>query len=108
SLAVNRQREFLADACAVEYTRDPNGLREALETLREDQHGSRLQLPAAQLAGHMFFAGTTTWQQLFQTHPALDQRIERLVLSANVRRARQPAAPPVDATRAASDPVHAV
>src|SRR5262249_14480102 len=55
SLAVNRQREFLADACAVEYTRDPNGLRGALETLREDQHGSRLQLPAAQLAAHMFF-----------------------------------------------------
>ncbi len=78
SLAVNRQREFLADACAIEYTRDPNGLREALEMLRDDETGSCIEAPAAQLAGHMFFAGVGNWRRLFQTHPLLDERIDRL------------------------------
>jgi Zn-dependent protease with chaperone function len=33
---------------------------------------------AAQLAGHMFFAGIGAWRSLFQTHPPLDERIRRL------------------------------
>jgi Zn-dependent protease with chaperone function len=78
TLAVNRQREFLADACAIEYTRNPSGLREALELLRDDEIGSRIEAPAAQLAGHMFFAGVGKWRRLFQTHPLLDERIDRL------------------------------
>jgi Zn-dependent protease with chaperone function len=78
SLAVNRQREVLADACAIEYTRNPNGLRETLELLRDDEIGSRIEAPAAQLAGHMFFAGVGNWRRLFQTHPLLDKRIDRL------------------------------
>jgi Zn-dependent protease with chaperone function len=106
SLAVNRQRELLADACAVEYTRDPNGLREALQALREDQYGSRLQLPAAQFAAHMFFAGTSSWQQLFQTHPPIDERIERLVLDANVAAARQAATLPRESVFSLPESLH--
>jgi Zn-dependent protease with chaperone function len=86
--AVNRQREFLADASAVEYTRDPQGLCEALELLREDELGSRLHGPAAQLAGHMFFAGVGPWQRLFHTHPSLEERIRRLDRFADMRQAR--------------------
>jgi Zn-dependent protease with chaperone function len=78
NLGVNRQREFLADACAVEYTRDPHGLCDALEAIRDDEIGSRMQGPAARLAGHMFFAGVGAWRRLYQTHPPLDERIRRL------------------------------
>src|SRR5436309_1249333 len=48
---VNRQREFLADASAVHYTRDPQGLCEALVILLESEVGGRLRGPGAQLAG---------------------------------------------------------
>jgi Zn-dependent protease with chaperone function len=89
NLAVNRQREFLADACAVEYTRDPHGLCEALEVLRDDEIGSRIQGPAAQLAAHMFFAGAGGWQRLFQTHPPLEERIRRLDPHSNARTATE-------------------
>jgi Zn-dependent protease with chaperone function len=78
SLGVNRQREFLADACAVEYTRDPHGLCEALEAIRDDKIGSRMHGSTAVLAGHMFFAGVGAWRRLLQTHPPLDERIRRL------------------------------
>jgi Zn-dependent protease with chaperone function len=78
NLGVNRQREFLADACAVEYTRDPHGLCEALEVIRNDEIGSRMRGSMAQLACHMFFAGVGTWQRMFRTHPPLDERIRRL------------------------------
>jgi len=78
NLGVNRQREFLADACAVQYTRDPQGLCEALQVIRDDEIGSRMQGTAARLAGHMFFAGVGNWRSLFLTHPPLDERIRRL------------------------------
>ncbi len=79
NMAVNRQREFLADASAVQYTRDPQGLCEALEMLLDDEHGSRMQGAGAELASHMYFAsGGIAWQRLFQTHPALEERIQRL------------------------------
>jgi Zn-dependent protease with chaperone function len=77
--AVNRQREFLADASAVQYTRDPQGLREALQILLTDETGSRMCGTRARLASHMFFAADGgAWQRLFQTHPPLEQRICRL------------------------------
>jgi Zn-dependent protease with chaperone function len=97
SLAVNRQREYLADACAVEYTRDPSGLREALEILREDEIGSQMQNAAAQVAGHMFFAGVGTWERLFQTHPPLAERIERLEAPSQTNQTPRQSETPLDA-----------
>jgi Zn-dependent protease with chaperone function len=76
--AVNRQREFLADASAVQYTRDPDGLREALQILLHDEVGGRIQGAAARVASHMFFAAGGRWQQLLETHPPLEERIRRL------------------------------
>jgi Zn-dependent protease with chaperone function len=78
-MAVNRQREFLADASAVQVTRDPQGLCEALAVLLEEEAGSRLQGPSARLASHMFFAsGGGAWERLFESHPPLEERIRRL------------------------------
>jgi Zn-dependent protease with chaperone function len=76
--AVNRQREFLADASAVQYTRDPEGLREALIVLLQDECGGSLHGAAAQVASHMFFVGGMGWHQLIATHPPLEERIRRL------------------------------
>jgi Zn-dependent protease with chaperone function len=76
--AVNRQREFLADASAVQFTRDPDGLREALIILSQDEVGGRMKGAAANVASHMFFAAGGGWQQLVETHPPLEDRIRRL------------------------------
>ena len=76
--AVNRQREFLADASAVQYTRDPDGLRGALIVLSQDEIGGRMKGAAAKVASHMFFAAGGAWQQMLETHPPLEERIRRL------------------------------
>src|SRR5437763_6608569 len=77
-LAVNRQREFLADASAVQYTRDPIGLCEALAVLLDDELGSRVAGQAARLVSHLFFAsGAKGFSSLFEAHPPLAERIHR-------------------------------
>lgn len=75
--AVNRQREFLADATAVEITRNPSGLCETLEKIA--LAGSRVQSPHASLASHLFFADSQgSWNHWLDTHPPLAERIRRL------------------------------
>lgn len=77
--AVSRQREFLADASAVQFTRNPNGIGGALEKLAGI--GSRLQSPHAQAASHMFFGNAMgfAWTgDLLATHPSLSKRIEKI------------------------------
>src|SRR5262249_16771811 len=77
--AVNRQREFLADASAVQFTRDPLGLCEALAMLIEDELGGRIAGSKARLVSHLFFASSGGgWNQLMQSHPPLMERIRRL------------------------------
>lgn len=80
--AVNRQREFLADASAVQFTRDPDGLREALTILADEGPGNHLRGAAARAASHMFFAAAGAWQRLLETHPPLQERIRRLETAA--------------------------
>jgi len=73
--AVSRQREFLADASAVQFTREPGGLRGALVKIGS-LTGSRLRHPEAEEVAHMLFApGMTRW---FATHPPLLARIRAL------------------------------
>jgi hypothetical protein len=76
--AVSRQREFLADASAVQYTRNPNGLAGALSKIAS--HSSRLEHPKAQEASHMFFGNgmAEAWLGLFATHPPIQQRIAEI------------------------------
>src|SRR5262249_17959105 len=54
--AVSRQREYLADASAVQFTRNPDGIAGALKKSGGCQEGSGLTTPRAAGAAHMFFA----------------------------------------------------
>jgi Zn-dependent protease with chaperone function len=72
--AVSREREYLADASAVQFTRHPPGLASALGKLRSSS--SQVQHPRAAAASHLFFGASVS--SLFATHPPLDERIRRV------------------------------
>jgi Zn-dependent protease with chaperone function len=77
--AVSRQREFLADASAVQFTRNPDGISGALHKL--EQMDSRLLTPKAEASSHMFFGNAVKIHFLsekFATHPPLALRIRRV------------------------------
>lgn len=76
--AVSRQREFLADASAVQYTRNPNGIGGALKKIGVG-HAS-LQSRRAEEVSHMLFAdGASSWLAfLLSTHPPLMERVKRI------------------------------
>lgn len=74
--AVSRQRERLADASGVQFTRNPQGLKDALVRIAALPEGSTLATPRAEQAAHMFFA--EGMQRVFATHPPLLQRIREL------------------------------
>jgi len=78
--AVARQREFLADAAAVQFTRNPAGLAGALKKIGALEQGSRLCSPVAEQASHMFFGNALrgSWFGLLSTHPSLKKRIKLL------------------------------
>jgi Zn-dependent protease with chaperone function len=78
--SVSRQREFLADASAVQFTRNPDGIAGALKRIRSLAAGSILVSPAAPEASHLFFSQGLRGglQSLFATHPPLVERIRRL------------------------------
>jgi Zn-dependent protease with chaperone function len=77
-LAVSREREYLADAAAVQFTRNPDGLAGALRKIAAA--GSALQTAHAPEAAHLFFAnGVGGFLAGFlSTHPPIDERIRRL------------------------------
>jgi Zn-dependent protease with chaperone function len=77
--AVSRQREFLADASAVQFTRNPSGLAEALKKIGGLAQGSELQSDRAEEVSHFFFAnGLKSRFFGFATHPPLIERIKAL------------------------------
>jgi hypothetical protein len=79
--AVSRQREFLADASAVQFTRNPDGIAGALKKIGALSAGSAIREPRAEEASHMFFGNAGGAGQLFgllATHPPLAERIRRL------------------------------
>ncbi len=79
--AVSRQREFLADASAVQFTRNPAGLAGALKKIGAFSAGSRMLHPGAEELSHLFFAkggGFSLLSSLFATHPPLAERIRIL------------------------------
>jgi Zn-dependent protease with chaperone function len=78
--AVSRQREFLADAAAVQFTRNPDGLAGALKKIGGLLAGSKLHSARAPEASHLFFASslTSSWSNLFATHPPLTDRIRAI------------------------------
>ena len=79
-LAVSRQREYLADASAVELTRNPAGLVSALSKLSEDMQELK---GASRGTQHLFIVNPELRRRfggdsLFSTHPSLFSRIERI------------------------------
>ncbi len=75
--SISRSRERLADASAVQFTRDPTGLAAALKKIGGLSHGSRLRTPNAEQASHMFF-GNGLRGATFSTHPPLAERVRWL------------------------------
>ncbi len=78
--AVSRQREFLADASAVQYTRNPAGIANALKRIGSDATGSTLENPAAAEVSHALFGDgvKSSFSNLFATHPPLEERIRKI------------------------------
>jgi heat shock protein HtpX len=79
-LAVNRQREYLADASSVALTRNPHGIERALAKISADQEVLEVANRATQ---HMYFTNPIKKFEerskgLFSTHPATIDRINRL------------------------------
>ncbi|RTE85778.1 M48 family metallopeptidase [Aliidiomarina sp. B3213] len=78
--AVSRQREFLADASAVQFTREPEGIGGALQQIGALQSGSRVESKNASEASHLFFGqAISKAMSIFATHPPLEQRIKRVL-----------------------------
>jgi len=78
--SVSRQREFLADASAVQFTRNPSGIAGALKKIGGYSAHSRIATPAAEESSHMFFSSAmlSGISGLFATHPPLPERIRRI------------------------------
>ncbi|MEZ5565657.1 MAG: M48 family metalloprotease [Gammaproteobacteria bacterium] len=74
--AVARERERLADASAVQFTRESRGLRNALVKVGSHRIGSRLNHPGIDRVSHMLFASAGYLD--FATHPPLRERIRAL------------------------------
>jgi len=79
--AVSRQREFLADASAVQFTRNPQGIAGALRKISQHSHQALVDSPYAEENSHMFFGSALRFAflgEMFATHPSLGQRIRRI------------------------------
>ena len=77
--AVSRQREFLADASSVQFTRNPGGITGALKKIGGlGEMGSRLSHAHAEELSHMYFGNGVSepWFGLLETHPPLADRIK--------------------------------
>ena len=77
--AVSRQREFLADASAVQFTRNPDGIADALKVIGGYRPGALLDHPHSQEVSHLFFGqAVEAMRGSFDTHPPLGERIYRI------------------------------
>ena len=72
---VSRQREYLADASAVQFTRQSQGIAGALKKIAGLAEGSKLETSEREEAAHMFFGDGVGYSALFATHPPLHKRI---------------------------------
>jgi len=102
--SVSRQREFLADASAVQFTRNPEGIGGALKKIGGFEAGSRIEHPNAPEASHMFFGRGigAGFGSLFSTHPPLAERIRRLDPAFDVESQRVSAGVPRSAPEGVS------
>ena len=96
--AVSREREYLADASSVQFTRNPEGIAGALDQIRTGTTGALIHGRYAEEISHMFFGqAINVWAgSLFDTHPPIDERIRRVSPSfiAQSYRERRDTSPP--------------
>ncbi|NVJ61158.1 MAG: M48 family metalloprotease [Gammaproteobacteria bacterium] len=79
--AISRQREFLADASAVQYTRDKDGIANALYKIQTDYQHSWLSTSKAEELSHMCFEQSHKikfFSGLLATHPPIEKRIKKI------------------------------
>jgi Zn-dependent protease with chaperone function len=82
--AVSRRREHLADASAVQFTRNPQALQGAFIVMAAHAEGTRLEHEGSADVAHMFFAGSdVSWMNRFggrwlSTHPPVEERVRAL------------------------------
>jgi len=75
---VSRQREYLADASAVQFTRQSDGIANALKKIGGYSEGSKISATDPEEVSHMLFGSGASLMGLFATHPPLDDRIRAL------------------------------
>ncbi len=79
--AVSRQREYLADASAVQFTRNPDGIANALNKIRLLSAGSTIENKRAEEMSHMYFGEAVSislFSGMLASHPPLPERIKRI------------------------------
>lgn len=95
--AVSRQREFLADSSAVQFTRNPDGIYNALKKIGLTAMGSLIKHPHSEETRHFFFSDAfpATWMNWWATHPPLEVRLKAI---HPIRREKLPdfSQPPID------------
>ncbi len=96
--AVSRQREYLADAAAVQFTRNPAGIAGALKKIGGLSAGSRIRDSHAEEASHFFFCNglSSSLFAMLATHPPLKERIRRLDPAFDGQFRREAPPPPPD------------
>lgn len=103
--AVSRQREFLADATAIQYTRNPNGIGGALTKILRSTYESIILSPVAKEASHFFFAPALSEHFYnFSTHPPILERLKRIspdlireyVKTRGEKKSKPPSSPPAN------------
>jgi Zn-dependent protease with chaperone function/uncharacterized tellurite resistance protein B-like protein len=101
--AVSRQREYLADASAVQFTRNPHGIAGALRKIGGSVLGSNVGNANALEVQHMFFGSAVSLSltSLLATHPPLDKRIRAIDPTWDGSFVRPPEAPAYEQRAAA-------
>lgn len=108
--AISRQREFLADAAAVQFTRNPEGIAGALKKIGGSSIHGRVMNAHSQETAHFFFVSAlkSNLAGLFATHPPLDKRILAIqpnwdgTFAPTVRRKAKSSSPMLKKTGASS------
>ena len=72
--SVSRQREYLADACAVQFTRNPDGIANALRKIGKLNNVNEMP-PNGNAYAHLYFDNHIGISSMFATHPPLAKRI---------------------------------
>lgn len=76
--SISREREYLADASAVQFTRNPDGIANALRKIGKESEASHDMPKSGMAFSHMYFEDTSLMSSIFATHPPLKKRIEAI------------------------------